>query len=47
MYKINNKWEVGLGYRYLAWEFDDNDKGGGTFNDLHISGPVFGATYMF
>ena len=47
MYKINNKWEVDLGYRYLKWDFDDNDKGGGTFNDLDISGPMLGAKYMF
>lgn len=35
------------GYRYLDWDFDDDDKGGGTFNDLTISGPIIGAKYRF
>jgi len=47
MYKINNKWQVAFGYRYLDWEFDDDEKGGGTFNDLNISGPILGAEYLF
>ncbi len=32
-----------FGYRYLAWDFDDND----TFDDLDISGPVAGIKFGF
>ena len=40
-------WDLVAGYRYLAWEFDDDDKGGGTFNDLDISGPMVGVKFVF
>ncbi len=35
-----------MGYRYLTWEFDDNDTGGDTFNDLTIKGPMIGGNYF-
>lgn len=35
------------GYRYMTWNFDDDDKGGGVFNDLTISGPIIGARFQF
>ncbi|NOR54744.1 MAG: hypothetical protein GQ531_00905, partial [Sulfurovum sp.] len=35
------------GYRYLEWNFDENDQGGKIFNDLTISGPVIGAKFRF
>ena len=33
------------GYRYLTWDFDD--EGGGMFNELTVSGPLFGVTFQF
>jgi hypothetical protein len=45
-YKFS-KFDMIAGYRYLNWEFDDNDKGGGVFNDLDISGPILGARFTF
>lgn len=35
------------GYRYLDWDFDDSDTGGGTFNDLTVDGPIIGAKFYF
>ena len=35
------------GYRHLEWDFDKNDKGGGTFNNFNISGPLIGAKFFF
>jgi len=40
-------WDLVAGYRYLEWNFDDDDTGGGTFNDLNLSGPMFGAKFRF
>ena len=40
-------WDLVAGYRYLEWDFDDDDTAGGTFKDLNMSGPVFGAKFMF
>jgi hypothetical protein len=45
-YKFSS-FDLVAGYRYLAWEFDDDDKGGGTFNDLDISGPMVGVKFVF
>lgn len=45
-YKFS-RFDMVAGYRYLDWDFDDNDKGGGTFNDLNISGPIVGAKFVF
>lgn len=45
-YKFNT-FEIVAGYRYLDWNFDDNDKGGDTFNDLTVSGPILGVTFQF
>ena len=38
-----SKVDAVLGYRYLAWEFDDDD----TFDDLNISGPYAGVKFRF
>lgn len=46
MYETGN-WEIGGGYRYLTWDFDDGDAFGGVFNSLTIKGPLFGAKYRF
>ncbi len=32
-----------VGYRYLDWDFDDND----TFDDLNLSGPYAGVKFLF
>jgi hypothetical protein len=42
-YRINDKWDVRAGYRYLRWNFDSSS----TLADLHVRGPQFGATYRF
>lgn len=41
------KFDLNVGYRYLEWDFDNNDKGASTFNDLNISGPIIGAKFNF
>jgi hypothetical protein len=41
------KFDLIMGYRYLDWDFDDSDKGGDTFNDFTISGPIIGAKFTF
>ncbi|MDX2417680.1 MAG: hypothetical protein QNK19_09500 [Xanthomonadales bacterium] len=46
MYKTG-KWEIGGGYRYLKWDFDDDDAFGKAFKNLSINGPMFGAKYRF
>ena len=38
-----SKFDAVLGYRYLDWDFDDND----TFDDLNISGPFAGVKFKF
>lgn len=38
---------LNVGYRYLAWDWDDEDKGGAVLNDLTVSGPVIGFKYIF
>lgn len=45
-YKFSN-FDLIAGYRYLDWDFDDDDKGGETFNDMTISGPIVGAKFVF
>jgi len=40
-------WDLVAGYRYLEWDFDDDDTGGGTLNELNMSGPMFGANFLF
>lgn len=45
-YQYDN-FDVIAGYRHLDWEFDDNNKGADTFNDLTISGPIVGVKYWF
>ncbi len=35
------------GYRYLEWDFDGGDTGGGVFNDLTIDGPIIGLKWYF
>ena len=37
------KFDAGVGYRHLEWDFDNDD----TFNDLNISGPYAGAKFRF
>jgi len=38
-----SKVDAAFRYRYLKWEFDDND----TFDDLDLSGPYAGARFSF
>jgi hypothetical protein len=38
------KADVHFGYRYLEWDFDDNND---TFDDLNISGPFVGVRFRF
>jgi hypothetical protein len=45
-YKYEN-FDVVAGYRYLEWDFDDTDPGGGAFNSLNIGGPIIGMKYRF
>ncbi len=45
-YKFSS-FDLVASYRYLKWEFDDDDKGGDTFNDLDISGPMVGMKFVF
>lgn len=45
-YKYEN-FDVVAGYRYMDWDFDDNDKGGEIFNDFNMGGPIIGARYRF
>jgi hypothetical protein len=45
-YKFNT-FNLVAGYRYLTWEFDDDDSGGKLFNKLTVSGPLFGVTFQF
>lgn len=37
------KLDAGFGYRYVEWDFDDDD----TFDELNISGPYAGAKFRF
>ena len=38
-----NKWEVGLGYRHLVFEADDDS----IVDNISMSGPIIGASYNF
>jgi opacity protein-like surface antigen len=42
-YRINQTVDVGVTYRYLEWQFDDN----ALINDLNFSGPMLGARFRF
>ena len=42
-----SSFDLVAGYRYMEWDFDDDDKGGGTFNDLDINGPMVGVKFVF
>jgi hypothetical protein len=46
MYRTGN-WEVGGGYRYLTWDFDDSDPFGKAFKKLTVEGPMVGVKYNF
>ena len=35
--------DVVAGYRYLEWQFDDDD----TFDELNVSGPYIGTRFFF
>ncbi len=39
--------EVRFGYRYVEWDFDDNDPGGEVFDELDFSGPYGGIKFFF
>ena len=45
-YKFNS-FDLIAGYRYLTWKFDNDDSGGKLFNELTVSGPLFGVTFQF
>ncbi|MBZ0109424.1 MAG: hypothetical protein K8F52_12225 [Candidatus Scalindua rubra] len=38
-----DSWEIGLGYRHLVFEGDDND----LFTDMTLTGPVIGISFGF
>ncbi len=40
-------YDVIAGYRYLEWDFEEDDKGGNIFYDLKMSGPIVGLSYRF
>ena len=42
-YRINQSVDLGVTYRYMAWQFDDNP----LLNDLNFSGPLIGARFRF
>lgn len=42
-YRINQSVDVGVTYRYMAWQLDDNP----LLNDLNFSGPLIGARFRF
>jgi opacity protein-like surface antigen len=41
------KLDVNFGYRYLEWDFADNDPGGDLFSDLEFHGPYAGVKFIF
>ena len=45
-YKFEN-WDMIAGYRYLKWEYDDNDDAGDEFDDITVNGPIIGFKYHF
>ena len=45
-YKFEN-WDMVAGYRYLKFDFDDNDDGGDVFDALTVNGPMIGFKYHF
>lgn len=45
-YKYEN-FDLIAGYRYLDYNFDDGDTGGGIFNDLSLDGPMISINFYF
>lgn len=45
-YKYEN-FDLIAGYRYLDYDFDDNDPAAGALTDLTMSGPIIGAKFYF
>lgn len=45
-YRTGN-WNIGGGWRYLDFDFDDSDPFGQVFESLTINGPIIGARYDF
>lgn len=45
-YKYEN-WDFIAGYRYLEWQFEDNDEGADVFETLTVNGPILGFKYHF
>jgi len=45
-YKYEN-FDLLAGYRYLDWDFDDNDPAAGALSDQTLSGPMIGAKIYF
>lgn len=41
------KLDVRVGYRYLKWNFDEDDPGGNVFEDLNFHGPYAGVVFSF
>lgn len=46
LYRTGN-WEVGGGWRYMTWDFDEDDPFGVAFSKLSVNGPLFGVKYNF
>jgi hypothetical protein len=42
-----SKVDLTFGYRYLDWDFADGKAGGGTFQDLDLSGAYLGVKFKF
>lgn len=45
-YKYEN-FDLIVGYRYMDFNFDDSDKGGGIFNELTLDGPIVSLKFNF
>jgi len=50
LFNFGYRWkpaDIVFGYRYLSWDFADNDPGGEVFNDVAFTGPYLGARIKF
>ena len=41
------KLDVVFGYRYMEWDFEDDDPIGGVFDDIDFNGPYAGVKFVF
>ena len=45
-YKLNN-FDATIGYRYIYWDFEDDEDLGEDYNNFDLSGPLAGITFRF